>query len=170
METGIPALLIAAVLMLSTVFLARDGFMGMDAVGQSLKQSETSIGAQNRTSLTATATSIDATGTNITITVLNNGQTEVGQYGQMDVVLQYFDEAGARHNTWIPYTSGPLGANTWTTGAFTNDIFEPGILTPGKTMQVLVRVNPAVGHRTTNLAIIGTEKGVTLQTLFAGPP
>lgn len=170
MENGIPALLIAAVLMLSTVFLARGGFVGMDAVGQSLKQSETSIGEQNRTGLTSTAESIDASGTNITVTVLNNGQTDIGQFAQMDVVLQYFDEAGVRHSEWIPYTSGALGADTWTTGTFTNDVFEPGILNPGESMQILVRVNPAVGHGTTNLAIIGTGNGVTMQTLFAGPP
>jgi archaellum component FlaF (FlaF/FlaG flagellin family) len=170
MENGIPALLIAAVLMLSTVFLARGGFVGMDAVGQSLKQSETSIGEQNRTGLTASAESIDGSGTNLTVTVLNNGQTDIGQFAQMDVVVQYFDESGIRYDKWIPYTSGALGADTWTTSNFQNDVFEPGILNPGESMDIVVRVNPAVGAGTTNLAIIGTGNGVTMQTLFAGPP
>ena len=169
MENGIPALLIAAILMLSTVFMARGGFVGMDAVGQQLKQSETAIGAQNRTSLEATGSSIDPTGANITITVLNNGQTNVSQYAQMDVVLQYFDENGVRYDKWIPYTSGALNADTWTTGTFTNDVFEPGILNPGESMEVTVRVNPPVGAGTTNRAVIGTENGVTLQTYFSGP-
>ncbi|MBF6600830.1 MAG: hypothetical protein IVW36_10020 [Dehalococcoidia bacterium] len=170
MESGIPALLIAAVLMLSTVFLARGGFVGMDAVGQQLKQSEVNIGAQNRSGITATSASIDPTGANITIDVLNSGQTDISQYSQMDVLLQYFDENGTRYDTWIPYTSGALAADTWTTGTFTNDAFEPRILNPGESMQVLIRVNPPVGAGTTNRAIIGTEKGVTLQTYFSGPP
>jgi archaellum component FlaF (FlaF/FlaG flagellin family) len=170
MESGIPALLIAAVLMLSTVFLARGGFMGMDAVGQQLKASEVNIGAQNRTAVTATEESIDPTGTNITITVLNSGETDISQYSQMDVVLQYFDENGVRYDKWIPFTSGALNADTWTTGAFINDAFEPRILNPGESMEILIRVNPAVGAGTTNKAVIGTDKGVTLQTYFSGPP
>lgn len=170
METSIPALLIAAILMLSTVFMARGGFIGMDAVGQQIKQSETSIGAQNRTALEATAATVDPTGTTVTLTVLNAGQTNVSQYAQMDVVLQYFDEAGVRHDAWIPYTSGALAANTWTTGAFTDDVFEPRILNPGESMEIVAQVNPAIGKTTTNRAVIGTEKGVTIQTLFSGPP
>ena len=102
MENGIPALLIAAILMLSTVFMARGGFVGMDAVGQQLKQSETAIGAQNRTAVESTGSSIDPTGANITITMLNDGQTDLSQYDKMDVVLQYFDENGVRYDKWIP--------------------------------------------------------------------
>jgi archaellum component FlaF (FlaF/FlaG flagellin family) len=169
MENGIPALLIAAILMLSTVFMARGGFVGMDAVGQQLKQSETAIGAQNRTAVEATGSSIDPTGANITITMLNDGQTDLSQYDKMDVVLQYFDENGVRYDKWIPYTSGALAADTWTTGTFTNDAFEPGILNPGESVDINIRVNPPVGAGTTNRAVIGTENGVTMQTLFAGP-
>ena len=49
MENGLPALLIAAILMLCTVLMARGGFMGADAIGQTLQQSETRYGQQNRT-------------------------------------------------------------------------------------------------------------------------
>ncbi len=51
-----------------------------------------------------------------------------------------------------------------------HDVFEPGILNTGETVEILIRVNPVVAAATTNLAIIGTEKGVTVQTYFAGPP
>ncbi len=169
MENGLPALLIAAILMLSTVLMARGGFLGADAIGQSLKTSQTSYAEQNRTTLTVTSTSIDPTGANITITIRNDGQTPVASFANMDVVLQYFVAGGARYNVWVPYTSGPLAANTWTTGVFTNDVFEPGILNTGESVQILIRVNPVVGPGTTNLAVIGTEKGVTVQTYFPGP-
>ena len=43
MENGLPALLIAAILMLSTVLMARGGFLGADAIGQSLRQSESAL-------------------------------------------------------------------------------------------------------------------------------
>ncbi len=170
MENGLPALLIAAILMLSTVFMARGGFMGADAIGQSLRQSELRYEAKSRTGLTVTGTSIDASGANITVTILNTGQTVLADFVNMDLVVQYFGETGTRYDKWIPYTDGALASNTWTTGTFTNDVFEPGILNAGESMQILIRVNPVVGPATTNLAIIGSEKGVTAQTYFAGPP
>ncbi len=170
MENGLPALLIAAILMLSTVFMARGGFLGADAIGQSLRQSEQRYEQKSRTGLEITDTSIDPAGANIIITVLNEGQTALADFASMDVVVQYFGESGARYDKWIAYTPGALASDTWKTGTFTNDVFEPGILNAGESMQMLIRVNPAVGAATTNLAVIGSEKGVTAQTYFAGPP
>ena len=170
MENGLPALLIGAILMLSTVFMARGGFLGADAIGQSLRQSEVRCEQKSRTGLTITGATIDASGANVTITVLNDGQTVIADFAGMDVVVQYFGETGTRYDKWIAYTPGPLASDTWMTGAFINDVFEPGILNAGESMQLLIRVNPVVGAATTNLAIIGSEKGVTAQTYFAGPP
>jgi hypothetical protein len=170
MENGLPALLIAAILMLSTVFMARGGFMGADAIGQSLRQSEIRYEQKSRTGLTITDATIDAAGANITLTVLNDGQTVLADFAGMDVVVQYFGETGTRYDKWIAYTPGALASDTWKTGTFTNDVFEPGILNAGESMEMLIRVNPVVGPATTNLAIIGSEKGVTAQTYFAGPP
>jgi len=170
MENGLPALLIAAILMLSTVLMARGGFLGADAIGQSLRTSQTSYAQQNRTELAVTSASTDATGANVTITVRNDGQTPVADFSMMDVVVQYFGVGGARYDKWLPYTAGPLASDTWTTGTFTNDLFEPGILNTGESVEILIRVNPVVAPATTNLAVIGTEKGVTVQTYFPGPP
>lgn len=170
MENGLPALMIAAILMLSTVMISRGGFLGADAIGQSLRESESRYGQQNRTGLTVTGTSIDGTGANITITVRNDGATTVADYAGMDVMVQYFGETGTRYDKWIAYTSGALSADKWTTGTFTSDVFEPGILNTGESVQILIRVNPVIGAGTTNRAIIGTDKGVTVSTYFAGPP
>lgn len=170
MENGLPALLIAAILMLSTVMMARGGFLGADAIGQSLRTSEARYGQQNRTGLTVTSTAVDPSGANVTITIRNDGQTSVADFTKMDVLVQYFGETGTRFDKWIPYTPGALSADTWKPGVFTNDVFDPGILDSGESMEVRIRVNPVVGQATTNLAIIGSEKGVTVRTYFAGPP
>lgn len=169
MENGLPALLVAAILMLATVFMARGGFLGADAISRSLAESETRFSQQNRTQLTVTDTAIDGAGANITITLRNDGQTVVADFERMDVVVQYFDETAQRHDKWIPYTSGALGSDTWTTGTFINDAFEPGILNTGESVELVIRVNPPVAAATTNVAVIGTEKGVTTQTYFSGP-
>jgi len=168
-ENGLPALMLAAIMMLATVLMARGGFLGADAIGMSLRESETRYAQQSRTGLTVTGAAIDGTGANVTLTVRNDGQTPVSDFAGMDVVLQYFDENGDRYDSWIPYTTGPLASDTWMPGNFQNDVFEPGILNAGETMDIVVRVNPVVGAATTNWAIIGTDKGVTVQTYFNGP-
>jgi hypothetical protein len=170
MENGLPALMIAAILMLSTVLISRGGYFGADAIGQTLRESESRYGQQNRTGLTVTDVSIDGTGANIAITVRNDGATAVADYAGMDVMVQYFGESGTRYDKWLAYTSGALASDRWTTGVFTSDVFEPGILNQGESVEILIRVNPVVGIGTTNRAIIGTDKGVTVSTYFAGPP
>jgi hypothetical protein len=169
-ESGIPALFVAAIFLLATVMVGRGGFIGMDNVGQSLKTSEVRGIQRAGTELVVTGSSIDSAGANVTITVRNEGMTAIADFSRMDVVVQYFGETATRYDKWIAYTSGALGSDTWTTGAFTNDVFEPGILNPGETVELLLRVNPVVGAGTTNKAVISTEHGVTFETLFAGPP
>jgi hypothetical protein len=170
MENGIPALFIAAIFMMATVLIGRGGFIGMDNVGQSLKASEVRAVERSNTELAVTSTSIDGTGANVTVTVRNDGQTPIAEFEHMDVLVQYFGETAIRYDKWIAYTSGALASDTWTTGTFTDDIFEPGILNPGESAEVVVRVNPVVGAGTTNKVVIATEHGVVVQSLFAGPP
>jgi hypothetical protein len=162
--------MIAAILMLATVMMARGGFLGADAVGLSLRESEARYGQQNRTGLTVTNDAIDGSGANVTLTVTNDGQTPLADFAGMDIVVQYFDENGTRFDKWIPFTDGALASDTWTAGNFAGDVFEPGILNAGETMDITVRLNPVVGAATNNWAVIGTEKGVTVQTYFNGPP
>jgi flagellar protein FlaF len=169
MENSIPALFIAAIFMLATVLIGRGGFIGMDNVGQSLRVFEVRNLERRGTELTVTGTAIDITGANATITIGNDGQTPIQDFSRMDLVVQYFDELGGRHDKWIPYTSAALSSDTWTTGAFTDDVFEPGILNPGEQVEIIARLNPVVGIGTTNKAVISSEQGVTTQTLFAGP-
>ena len=161
--------MLAAIMMLATVLMARGGFLGADAIGMSLRESESRYAQQNRTGLSVTATAIDGSGANATFTVRNDGQTPIADFASMDVVVQYFDENTDRYDSWIPYTSDALASNTWTAGNFQNDVFEPGILNTGESMDITVRVNPVVGPATVNWAIIGTDKGVTVQSYFNGP-
>lgn len=169
MEQGLPALMIAAILMLSTVFMARGGYLGADAIGQSLRESQERYGQQTRTGLTVTGTSIDGSGANVTLSVRNDGQTPIADFAGMDIVVQYFGETGTRYDKWLAYADGALASDTWTAGNFGSDVFEPGILNPGETMDITARLNPVAGAGTTNWAIIGTDKGVTVQTYFDGP-
>lgn len=170
MENGIPALVIAAIIMTASLLVTRSGLTSMDAIGATLKESEVRMSQRAHTQLSVTSTSIDGTGANITVTVKNDGTTSLGDFARMDVIVNYFGETGTRYDKWLGYTSGALQSDTWTTGTFTDDVFEPHILNPGESMELLLRVNPVVGRGTSNRAVIVTEQGVTADALFAGPP
>ena len=137
MENGLPALLIAAILMLSTVLMARGGFLGADAIGQSLRQSETRYGQQNRTGLTVTDASIDGVRREHHAHRAQrrpDADRRLREHGRRRAVLRR--DAARATTSGSPYTSGALASDTWKTGTFTNDVFEPGILNAGESMEI----------------------------------
>ena len=42
-------------------------------------------------------------------------------------------------------------------------------LNAGESMDLTIRLNPVAGAGTMNRAVIGTERGVTIETYFSGP-
>ncbi len=170
MENGIPALVITAIIMTASILVARSGLTSMDAIGQALKESEVRASQRAGTHVSVTSSAIDGSGANITLTVKDDGATAIGDFAHMDVIVEYFGESGARYDKWLAYTAGAIQSDTWTKGAITDDVFEPGILNPTESMDFQLRVNPVVGQGTTNRVVIVTQEGVTAEARFAGPP
>ena len=161
METSIPALLVAAIIMISTVVMARSGYTSVDRMAQSWQVMEDRLGQQARTELTVVETSMDESKANLTVRLRNDGQTKIADYARMDVLVQYFSESGERYVRWIPYTSGALESNTWTVESISNDTFEPNVLNPSEILEMQIRINPPIGAGSTGWIIVSTENGVT---------
>jgi archaellum component FlaF (FlaF/FlaG flagellin family) len=161
METSIPALLVAAIIMIATVVMARSGYTSVDRMSQSWQVMEERLGQQARTELTVVETRVDDSKANVTVRLRNDGQTKIADFARMDVLVQYFSESGERHIRWIPYTSGALESNTWTVESIANDTFEPNVLNPGEILEMQIRINPPIGAGSTGWIIVSTENGVT---------
>jgi archaellum component FlaF (FlaF/FlaG flagellin family) len=168
METSIPALLIAAIMMITSVVMARSGFSSVDRLGQSWQAMEQRLEERVRTQLTAVSAHVDESHTNITLQLRNDGQTPVADFARMDVVVQYFSESGMRYANWVPYTSGALQSNTWTVASILNDHVNPGVLDPEEILQIQIRVNPPMGTGTNGWIIVSTENGVTVSAAVTG--
>jgi archaellum component FlaF (FlaF/FlaG flagellin family) len=166
METSIPALIVAATLLVSTVVLGQSGYSSFDELGSSWKAMEARASEQARTALAIT--SVSHSSPNVDADVQNNGSTKISDFDRMDVVVEYTTGAGAPVIAWIPYTDGALGANTWTVQNIVNDAFEPGILNPSETLQIRIQLDPPVGSGTTNRLLIATDLGVIVSTPFTG--
>jgi archaellum component FlaF (FlaF/FlaG flagellin family) len=168
METSIPALLVAAIMMIATVVMARSGYSSVDQLGQSWQGMEQRLEEQARTRLTAVEAIVDSSHANITVRFQNDGQTALADWSRMDVVVEYFSEDSTRYARWIPYTSGDLISNTWTLVNIENDSFQPGVLNPGEIAELRIRINPVMGTGTNAWVIVSTDTGVTISASVSG--
>jgi archaellum component FlaF (FlaF/FlaG flagellin family) len=165
-ETSIPAAVIAAILMVSAMVLARSGYRSVDEMGQVWKEMETRSAEQMHTRLTIT--NLTSSSPYVDADLQNDGSTTLAGYDRMDVLVQYTTGGGSPALAWIPYTNGALAPNTWTIQNIVNDAFEPGILNPGETLEMRIWLDPPAGIGTTNRLVIVTDLGVTVSTSFAG--
>jgi archaellum component FlaF (FlaF/FlaG flagellin family) len=166
METSIPAAVIAAVLMVSVMVLARSGYQSFDGLGQAWRAMEARSGAQARTELTITSATHNAG--LVDVAIKNDGDTRLAEFDRMDVVVEYTDSTPTFIVAYIDYTDGPLSQNTWVVQSISNDAFEPGIVNPGETLNMRISLNPAPDAGTTNRVLIATDMGVTVSSTFTG--
>ena len=166
METSIPAAIVAAILMVSAMVLARTGYRSVDEMGQLWKELEARAAEQVHTGLTIT--NVTSSSPYVDADLRNDGSTTLAEYDRMDVIVQYVTGSGAPTLVWIPYTSGPLANNTWIVQGITNDAFEPGILNPGETLRMRIWLDPPAGGGSTNRLLVATDLGVTVSTTFTG--
>jgi hypothetical protein len=167
MESSIPAAVIAAILMVSAMVLARSGHQSFDSLSWSWKTMEARAGERAGTELTIADVKRVSAGLYVDVDLRNDGNTRVADFGGMDVVLEYTASGGGGDViSWIPYTTGPLADNTWTVQSIVDDTFDPGILNPGETMLMRIQLNPPVAKPSTNRITIATELGVTVSTTF----
>jgi hypothetical protein len=165
-ETSIPAMLIAAMLLVSTVVMGRSSYSTFGELGDSWKAMEARAGQQARTQLTVT--NVTHNSPYVDVELRNDGSTRLAEFDRMDVVVEYTDSAPTFILAYIGYSDGALSQNTWSVQSISNDAFEPGILNPGETLNMRIWLDPAAGSGTTNRLLIATELGVTISTTFQG--
>jgi len=166
MESSIPAAIVAALLMVSAMVLARSGYQSFDELSQSWRVMEARAGEQARTLLTVTSATHNAG--IVDVAIRNDGSTKLAEFERMDVVVEYTDPTPTFIVAYIDYTDGALAQNTWIVQSISNDAFEPGIVNPGETLNMRIWLDPAAGGGTTNRLLIATDLGVTVPTTFTG--
>lgn len=166
METSIPALLVAAMLLVSTVVLGRSGYASFGEMGESWKAMEARAEQQVRTQLAIT--DVTHSSPYVDVDLRNDGSTSLAEFDRMDVLVEYTSGTGASVLAWIPYSEGSLTPNTWIAQSIVNDAFEPGILNPSETLEMRIQLDPPVGAGTTNRLLIATDLGIVVSTTFTG--
>ena len=164
MENLFITIVCIALILLATVSYATSSLDSADLISNSFKNAVARAGEISRTEITATGATTADGGSEVEVTLKNDGNTAVRNFSRWDVIVRY--QGGT--TVWIPYSASAVPG--WSdNGTFLNggaDIFEPGILNPAETLRITMRLSPAVADNTTNLAIISTDSGVKTQRSF----
>jgi len=168
MSALIAGVLIIATFLMASVLMFGTFLTSSSTQAQSLKDlgqlnSERAGSAISITSATVTST---GSGTNMTVLVDNTGSQSVGNFAQMDVIVQYTDSDDVQVGKYLTYLALGLGDNQWTnpvTG-ITPDTFNPRMWDPDETLTINLRVVPAIKAGTSALVVINTPWATGDQT------
>ncbi len=166
MEHTIPALVLAAILIIGGVLMAGVTSSSVDKVNQSWRDIEALSEERLGTDLTVVSTQVTGGGTDVTVVLGNEGRTPVREPSLMDVIINYEGTDDQRYVVWLPYTDGALQDNTWTVTGISGDYRNPGILDAGEEMTIQIRLNPATKDGPDRWLVIATETGVSYSIYF----
>jgi archaellum component FlaF (FlaF/FlaG flagellin family) len=169
MENAIPSMIIGAIILTAIAVLGRGSLQTYDQLGISLRTMESRLAEKSTTDLAVTEATVDPTGEYVTVTLLNEGSTRIGKVEDLDVIVSYFTSLSGQTNVWLPFDDTGLATNSWTLVTILNDDYEPGILNPGESAQLLLNLNPGVAVGPTNSLVISTEIGATTAASFSRP-
>jgi archaellum component FlaF (FlaF/FlaG flagellin family) len=165
MENALPSLIIGALMLVAASFFANSTFRSYDQLGASMKASEVRLGERATTRLSISSANLDGARDTLTVSLRNDGQTRLGTYDKLDVIVTYYTSATDRLTAWFPFADA-VSANAWTLVAIADDTYEPGILNPGETAQIAIELGGAVEPGKTNLIVISSEAGSTVSAPF----
>lgn len=167
MEHAIPSIILGAIILTAIAVLGRGSLQTYDQLGMSLRAMESRLVEKSSTDLAVTDATVDPTGQFVSVTLLNDGSTRVGRVEDLDVIVSYFTSPGGQASAWLPFDATGLTTNSWSLVTILNDDYEPGILNPGESAELLLNLNPGVAVGPTNSLVISTEIGATTAASFS---
>ena len=172
MENAIIALISIAIILSGTLTLVLSCFPTIDMLSTSWKQMTQQAGEMRRTEIAEIDAAVLLGGTQVEITIRNDGEVTLSDFDSWDVIVQYGSDNVSYSVEWLSYTATnpPQADNQWTVSELrfngNPETIEPNMLNPGEEMEILMQLNTEVGEGTTNWATISTPNGVATQVLF----
>ncbi len=167
MEHAIPALVIAAVILVGGVVLADATRGSLQTVDQSWRDMEALSEERLGTELTVVSSNVTDGGATVTIVLRNQGRTSIREPSLMDLIINYDGTDEDRHVVWLPYTDdNPPGDNQWTVDSISNDYRNPGIFDTGEEMTIEIHIDPATKEGPNRWLVLATETGIAYSIYF----
>jgi archaellum component FlaF (FlaF/FlaG flagellin family) len=165
MEHAIPALVIAAIIVVGGVILADATRGSLQTVDDSWRDIEAISEERLGTDLTVVSTQVTDGGATVTAVIRNEGRTSIADPSRMDLIMNYDGVDDERHVVWLPYADSP-GDNEWTVDSISGDYRNPGIVDTGEEMTIQIRLSPATADGPDRWLVLATETGVAYSIYF----
>lgn len=167
MEHAIPALVIAALIVVGGVMLAAATNSSIENVGQSWRDMEALSEERLGTNLSVVSTDVTGGDADVTLVLSNEGRTAIQQPSLMDLIINYDGTDDERYVLWLPHTdSNPPGDNQWTVDSISGDYRNPGIFDGGEEMTIKIHLSPATKDGPNRWLVLATEAGITYSIYF----
>ena len=174
------------ILSISSYLFLTGALFSMDMISDSLKNINELDNERVKTEIKIVEVTLSSTdpsaGRDINVSINNTGSTKIvnSDFKQIDVFVHYQNYTGAENITihrWIRYNSslafsvdnGALGNNEWTVVQITPDLINPRVFDPDEQMEIMIRVYPALGNRSSamqNRTKIVMPNGVSNEKYF----
>lgn len=171
--------LIVALFAVMIILAAMTGYAtstvnSQDKITVSVKTMRDRAGDISRTSISSLGTTVTSN-TQLDFTLIDDGQSQLRQVSDWDVIVWYEGDAGAGLQIeWLTYTTSPTpSAGEWTlTGIYEDagtsdpEVYQPGIVNPGEEFIIRAELGPAVASGSTNTVSLAVEQGVSVTAVF----
>jgi len=168
METAIVSLICIGLIVFGGMTMSQGFLTSVDTTTVGMEVASSQNEHIMRTELSVVTASVDKDG-NLSVTLLNSGQTKLSDFSKWDVIVQYYAEDGD-YVEWLPYDEVDPGENVWTVGGIyvegTPEGFEPDILNSGEEMMLQAVLNPVSVNGTAVQVVVSTPNGITASTSF----
>ncbi len=174
MANLIVALFAVMIILAAMAGYATSSVNSQDKITISVKAVRDKTGDISRTSVSSLGTSVISS-SRLDFTVQNNGQSQLRQISEWDVIVWYEGASGSGLQIeWLTYTTSPTpSAGEWTltgiyedAGALDPEVYQPGIVNPSEEFIIRVELAPAVAASSTNTVTLAVEQGVTVTAIF----
>ena len=162
METALISIVSIALVIISTVTMTMGLFQSATGLAGAWEQMEQQAGDIRQTEISVIPPE-DYAGGLVDLTVMNVGQTNLGDFPDWDVITQYESNS----LIYLEYSEDfPPDYDSWTVNDITitgngAECFDPGILNPGEEMNLVINLWPEIGEGDTARITITTPNGVT---------
>jgi hypothetical protein len=165
MENALPTLIIGALLLVASAMMTHTNLQSHDKLSQSFREMESRLGYRAQSALDVVDSEMDPELNTLRLSLFNAGQTRLSGYQMMDIIVIY-ETATGRTTKWLPFADGTPASDSWDLATIGNDLFEPGLLNPGETAEIVVELaEPAVAGQTNRIVIV-SDAGVVTTTPF----
>jgi hypothetical protein len=166
MENALPTLIIGALLLIASAVMTHANMQSNAKFSQSFREMEARMGYRAQSQLDVVGSSLDPELDTLSLSLFNAGQTRLSAYQMMDIIVVY-ETAGGRVTRWLPYAAGGLTADSWLLASIQDDAFEPGLLNPGETAEIVVELSEPVLAGQANRIVIVSDAGVITSAPFS---